>query len=320
MTNRRLSIALQMNPLASLNVAGDSTLALADNALARGFDVYHYQPDTLSLQGDVKAPEVQARLRPLTQTDGVFHQGDAQQRPLASMDVVLMRQDPPFDLHYISATYILDYLQHTTKVRVINDPTAVRSFPEKYIPFLFPELTPPTLLSRDPATIEAFRAKHGSIVMKVMNGKAGEGIFLVHPDDANYASLIETLLATCATPLIIQKYLPAIRQEGDKRLLVIDGTCVAAFRRMPADKDMRANLRCGGKAVACPISTRDTHICQTLRPFLQQHGLFFVGIDVIGDTLTEVNTTSPTGLRECHRLSNIDGAALFWDAVVRGSS
>ena len=310
MTSRPYSVAIQMDPLDRLNVAGDSTLALAENALGRGYHVYHYQPDSLSLQQDV-----QANVRPLTLAKGVFHEGSPEQRSLSTMDVVLMRQDPPFDLHYISATYILDYLQQNTSVRVINDPTAVRSFPEKYIPFLFPELTPPTLLSRDPASIAAFRAEHGSVVIKIMHGKAGEGIFLLHSSDVNYASVVETLLAAHSTPLIIQKYLPEIRKDGDKRLLVIDGTCVAAFKRMPSDEDMRANLRCGGQAVSCPISKRDTFICETLKPFLRQHGLFFVGIDVIGDTLTEVNTTSPTGLRDSQRLSGIDVAAHFWDVL-----
>ncbi|MBC6497337.1 MAG: glutathione synthase [Alphaproteobacteria bacterium GM7ARS4] len=303
-----MRVAFQIDPLHHLHQHKDSSLALATSAHRRKYDIFCYQPQSLTLQ-----EKVTAWLSPLVPVDGTWQQEEGQQTELDRMDVVLMRQDPPFDMAYITATYLLDYLQKTSHTRVINDPTSVRSYPEKYIPFLFPQHAPPSIISQHSPDLKAFRKKHGSVIIKIPFGKAGEGIFLIHPDDPNYDSLIETLLSRYGTPLIAQRYLDSVRTHGDKRLLLINGTCIGAFTRMPAQHDMRANLRCGGTAQACDITPQEKRLCQDLKPFLQEKRIFFAGIDVIAHALTEVNITSPTGLREYQAISGDDPCDIFWD-------
>ncbi len=304
-------IACQMDPLDTLNLAGDSTYALMVEAARRGHTLWHYEVRHLSL----RAGRVTARARSLTlgaPGEPPFATGALEPLDLAEMDIVLMRQDPPFDMGYITATHILEHLQPPTLV--INDPTAVRNAPEKLLVMHYPDLMPPTLITWDAQEIAEFRAEHGDIIVKPLFGNGGAGVFRIRPGDENLASLLEMFAARSREPLMIQRYETAVR-SGDKRIILIDGEAAGAINRVPAQGEARSNMHVGGRAERVALSPRDREICARIGPFLADQGLLFVGIDVIGDYLTEINVTSPTGLREIERFDGINLAAPIWDRI-----
>jgi glutathione synthase len=318
----RLNIAIQMDPLEGLNLAGDSTYALMLAAHARGHALWHYEVRHLSLRegkaqphGSPVADRVFALARRVTPGgagDAPFHTEPPEKLALAEMDVVLMRQDPPFDMAYISATHILEHLQPRTLV--VNDPAAVRNAPEKLLVTHFPDLMPPTLVTWDAQAVRDFRAEFGDIIVKPLFGNGGAGVFRIKPDDENLASLLEMHTARTREPIMVQRYEPAVRQ-GDKRIILIDGAPAGAINRVPAQGEARSNMHVGGRAERVALTARDQEICARIGPFLRDHGLIFVGIDVIGDYLTEINVTSPTGLREIARFDGTDLAADIWDVI-----
>jgi glutathione synthase len=317
----RLKIAVQMDPLEGLNLAGDSTFALMREAQARGHALWHYEVRHLSLREGKRglagptADRVFALARKVVLTGdpaAPFRTEPAARLPLAEMDVVLMRQDPPFDMAYISATHILEHLQ--PHVLVVNDPAAVRNAPEKLLVTHFPDLMPPTLVTWDPAAVRAFREEFGDIIVKPLFGNGGAGVFRIKPDDENLASLLEMHALRTREPLMVQRYEPAVRL-GDKRIILIDGQAAGAINRVPAAGEARSNMHVGGRAERSAMTKRDEEICERIGPFLREHGLVFVGIDVIGDYLTEINVTSPTGLREIEAFDGANLAARIWDTI-----
>ena len=314
-----LSIALQMDPLERLNAATDSTLSLAKAALLRGATLFHYEPKNLVQDITPQGVTLTARGRDLTLQEGAWLLGAERTCDLRTCDVLLMRQDPPFDLAYIAATHMLEHLQ--PHVKIINDPAGVRNAPEKLLVTHFPTLMPPTRITRDRQAIEDFRAQHGAIILKPLFGHAGHGVFHLTPEDSNLPALLETVFALNREPWIVQKYLP-IHQHGDKRIVLLNGEPAGSFVRFPATGDSRSNMRVGGRVKAAPLTPRDCVICETLAPVLRAQGLFLTGIDVIGDYLTEINVTSPTGLVTSDQLTGRTGAdslaARFWDLVLRG--
>jgi glutathione synthase len=300
-----------MDPIERINVRGDSTLALLLEAEARGHRLSYYTPDKLAMT----ANGVFAAVRPLTVRDQVgdhFTLGEAQRTALSSFDVVLMRQDPPFDLNYITATHLLERIH--PKTLVVNDPAAVRNAPEKIFVTEFPQLMPPTLITRDLTEIKAFRAEHGDIVMKPLYGHGGGAVFRLTQDDLNFGSLYDLFAATFREPWVIQKFLPAVR-DGDKRIILVDGEYAGAVNRVPADDDLRSNMVRGGAPKETDLTPREREICRTIGPALRERGLIFVGIDVIGGLLTEINVTSPTGIRAIKNFGGPDGAAMIWDRI-----
>lgn len=306
-----LSVAIQMDPVHGIDISADSTFAMALEAQARGHRLYHYLPQHLRLENH----NVMARLRPMQVRDTLgdhFTLGEEQDTDLTTLDVVLMRQDPPFDMAYITATHLLEQIHPATLV--VNDPAAVRNAPEKLFVTHFEGLMPPTLIASDPDAIRNFRDRHRDIIVKPLYSNGGAGIFHLKPDDENLGSLIELFTQMYREPMIVQRYLPEIRQ-GDKRIILIDGEPVGAVARLPKDGESRANFHAGGSAVQAVLNTRDREICETIGPTLRARGMIFVGIDVIGDYLTEINVTSPTGIHEINRLDGVRLQALFWDAV-----
>jgi len=309
-----LRIAVQMDPVSGVDFNGDTSFALMEAAQNRGHKIWSYQPKHLSWE----AGRVTARARPATVQrvkDKPAIEGDVEVLDLAEdVDVVLMRQDPPFDMSYITACHILEFLKG--KTLVLNDPEWVRSSPEKIIPLDFPDLVPPTLISRDLAAITAFRKAHKDIILKPLYGNGGAGVFRVKPDDSNFSSLLEMFFGLNREPIIAQAFLPNV-SAGDRRVILIDGDPVGVINRVPQPGETRSNMHVGGKAEAAELSAADRHICNRIGPILKQRGLVLVGIDVIGDRLTEINVTSPTGVQELKRFSGVDAAELFWDAVDR---
>jgi len=309
-----LRIAVQMDPVSGVDINGDTSFALMEAAQARGHKLWTYQPQHLSWE----AGKVTARARPAVVqrvADQPAIEGERETLDLSEdVDVVLMRQDPPFDMSYITACHILEYLKG--KTLVLNDPEWVRSSPEKIIPLDFPDIIPPTLISRDLTAIKAFRTTHKDIILKPLYGNGGAGVFRVKPDDSNFSSIVEMFFGINREPIIAQAFLPNVSQ-GDRRVILIDGDPVGVINRVPLPGETRSNMHVGGKAEAAELSEADQHICDVIGPVLKQRGLVFVGIDVIGDRLTEINVTSPTGVQELKRFSGIDAAALFWDAVDR---
>jgi glutathione synthase len=306
-----LSVAVQMDPIGSINIQGDSTFALLLEAQARGHALAYYTPDRLAMHDG----RVFATVRPLTVRDVAgdhFTLGEERRLDLASFDVVLLRQDPPFDLAYISTTHLLERLQPGTMV--INDPAHVRNAPEKVWVTAFPDLMPPTLVTRDRAEIQAFRAEHGDIVMKPLYGNGGAAVFRLTRDDLNFGSLYDLFATTFREPWVVQRFLPAVK-HGDKRIILVDGEFAGAVNRVPAADDLRSNMVRGGAAEATELTPREREICARLGPALRERGLLFVGIDVIDGYLTEINVTSPTGIRAIKRLGGPDIAALIWDKV-----
>jgi glutathione synthase len=306
-----LTVAVQMDPIERINIRGDSTFAMLLEAQKRGHRLRYYTPDRLAmLQGEVFATVQPLQVR--DQAGDYFTLGEAKRVELASFDVVLLRQDPPFDLAYISSTHFLERIQG--KTLVVNDPGAVRNAPEKMFVNEFPALMPPTLLTRDLAEIKAFRAEHSDIVMKPLYGHGGGAVFRLTKDDLNFGSLYDMFASTFREPWVIQKFLPAVR-DGDKRILLVEGEYAGAVNRVPAADDLRSNMVRGGAPKETELSAREREICDTLGPALRQRGLLFVGIDVIGGFLTEINVTSPTGIRAVKNLGGPDVAALIWDKI-----
>ncbi|MBM3484709.1 MAG: glutathione synthase [Alphaproteobacteria bacterium] len=306
-----LAVAIQMDPMESINIDADSTFALALEAKARGHGLYHYLPSALAL----REGRVVARAAPLDvrrERGNHFTLGEVRVIELATFDVVLMRQDPPFDMAYITATHLLEHVKRTTLV--INDPAHVRNAPEKLFVTHFPDLMPPTLISSDAALIREFRAEHKDIVVKPLFGNGGAGVFHIAPDDENLNALLEMFTARSREPVIVQRYIPAVRQ-GDKRIILVDGEAVGAVSRVPPAGEARANLHVGAKAVPAKLTPRDQEICNAIGPALKSRGLVFVGIDVIGDYITEINVTSPTGIQEISRFDGVSLAAKVWDAI-----
>jgi glutathione synthase len=306
-----LTVALQMDPIEKIDISADSTFALGLEAQGRGARLVYYNPSALFWRDGA----VGAVVRPLTlrpEKGDHFALGAPQAFDLSSADVVLLRQDPPFDMAYITTTYLLEKL--APKTLVVNDPKEVRNSPEKLLATEFPDLMPPTLITADRAQILAFRAEEKDIVIKPLYGRGGAGVFHIGPGNDNLSSLLEMFAGLSREPLMVQRYLPAVR-EGDKRILLADGEIAGFFKRMPAAGEARANLHIGGRAEPCDLSARDCEICDRLKPVLQKRGLIFAGIDVIGDYLTEINTTSPTGLWEAERFGGPHGAGMIWDAI-----
>ena len=304
-------IAVQMDHISTVNITGDTTFALCLEAQARGHILYHLTPDRLSLNNG----KVVAALEPMQVRDVKgehFTLGAAVLTDLSEMDVVLLRQDPPFDMFYVTTTHLLQRIH--PKTLVVNDPFEVRNAPEKLFVTEFPDLMPPTLISKDRSLIDAFRAKHGDIIVKPLYGNGGAGVFLLGRDDKNLASLLEMFAHANREPLVIQAYLPAVR-AGDKRIILIEGEPVGAINRVPAANEARSNMHVGGKATPTEMTKRELEICARIGPELRKRGQILVGIDVIGDYMTEINVTSPTGIREVKRFGGADIAALFWDAV-----
>ena len=300
-----------MDPIERINIRGDSTFALMLEAQGRGHRLAYYTPDQLAQRGR----ELFATVRPLTVRDhegSHFDVGDARRVELKSFDVILMRQDPPFDLAYISATHMLERVEPGTLV--VNDPAQVRNAPEKVFVTEFPDLMPPTLVTRDLAEIKAFRAEHRDIVMKPLYGHGGGAVFRITSDDLNFGSLYDLFAATFREPWVVQRYLPAVAQ-GDKRIVLIDGEFAGAVNRVPAADDLRSNMVRGGVAQATDLTPREREICARLGPALRERGLLFTGIDVIDNWLTEINVTSPTGIRAIKKLGGADIAALIWDKI-----
>jgi glutathione synthase len=306
-----LTVALQMDPMESINIDADSSFALALEAQKRGHTLYHYLPQEMSLNGT----HLTARARPLSvrRERGNHHAfGTAEVIALEKLDVVLLRQDPPFDLAYITTTHLLEHI--SSRVLVVNDPVEVRNAPEKLFVTHFPDLMPPTLISSDKAAIEAFRAEHGDIVVKPLYGNGGFGVFHLRPGDENLTALIELYARSGREPMMVQRYLPEVR-AGDKRIILIDGEIGGGVLRVPAEGEARANMHVGGRPVKTAITAREREICETIGPELRARGLLFVGIDVIGDYLTEINVTSPTGIQEIDRLDGVALEARVWDAI-----
>jgi glutathione synthase len=307
----RLNVAVQMDPIERINIRGDSTFALLLEAQRRTHALSYYTPDRLSLR-DGKAS---AAIRPLVVRDVAndhFSLGEPRLADLSTLDVILLRQDPPFDLAYISTTHILERVHPRTLV--VNDPAQVRNAPEKIFVTEFPDLMPPTLITRDLEAIKAFRAEQGDIVMKPLYGKGGEAVFRVAREDMNFGSLYDLFVTMFREPWVVQKFLPAVK-AGDKRIILVDGEFAGAVNRVPAPDDLRSNMVRGGVPKATDLSDREREICTRLGPSLRERGLLFVGIDVIDGFLTEINVTSPTGIRAVKNLGGPDIAALIWDKI-----
>src|SRR5215472_18703650 len=306
-----LNVAVQMDPIARINIPGDSTFALLLEAQKRGHGLSYYTPDRLSQVGD----DLFAPVQLLTVRDEVgnhFTLGEPKRTSLRSFDVVLLRQDPPFDLAYITSTHFLESIHPRTLV--VNDPAGVRNAPEKLFVMDFPQLMPPTLISRDLDEINAFRDTHGAVVMKPLHGHGGAAVFRVMPQDMNFGSLFDMFSVTFKEPWVIQRFLPNVK-HGDKRIILVDGEFSGAVNRVPAADDLRSNMVRGGAAAATELSAREREICARLGPALRQRRLLFVGIDVIGGFLTEINVTSPTGIRAVKNFGGPDIAALIWDKI-----
>lgn len=307
-----MKIAIQMDPIESVNIAGDTTFDLALEAIGRGASIWVFQPDHLSLlDGRVSARA--RKIETLARVVGAHVSlTDEQTLDLHQVDVVLIRQDPPFNMAYITAAQILERLQ--PDVLVVNDPASVRDAPEKLFVTDFKDLTPPTLITRDPIAMNTFRRNHGDIIVKPLYGNGGAGVFKIAKDDGNYNALIELFTDMGDEPLIMQKFLPQVA-TGDKRIILIDGKPVGAINRVPQKGETRSNMHVGGKAEAVGMTDRDHFICDRIGPSLSKRGLILAGIDVIGDYLTEINVTSPTGVQEVRNFGGADISSLFWDWV-----
>ena len=306
-----LTVAVQMDPIDKINIAGDSTFALLLEAQARGHQLFYYTPDRLGQRGrDVVASMQSLQVRDVVGDHATL--GAPVLKNLEEMDVILLRQDPPFDLAYITSTHMLEHVH--PKVLVVNDPASVRNAPEKLFVMNYPQLMPATLITRDKALIEAFRAEHGDVVMKPLHGHGGSAVFKIAQKDPNFGSLFDMFSVTFREPWVVQKFLPAV-SKGDKRIILVDGVAKGAVNRVPAEDDIRSNMVRGGAAAATDLTPREREICETIGPELKKRGLIFVGIDVIDGNLTEINVTSPTGVRAIKRLGGPDLAVDIWDAI-----
>jgi len=306
-----LKVAVQMDPVEGINIHSDTTFLMMETAQERGHSLWVYTPDRISLEEG----KVLARGRPLSlrrELGDHFTAGALELRELSEFDVVLMRQDPPFDMAYITATHFLEKIHPQTLV--VNNPAEVRNAPEKLFVTGFEGVQPPTLITSDVEAIYDFRARHGDMVLKPLYGGGGSGVARLKADDPNLDALIELHTMIGREPVIAQKFLPAVA-KGDKRILLVDGEPVGAINRVPADGQVRSNLRVGGRAEQVELTARDRELCAIIGPQLKARGLLFVGIDVIGDYLTEINVTSPTGAQQLKRFSGIDATAVMWDRI-----
>ncbi len=308
-----LVVAIQMDPIDSINIDADSSFALAEEAQKRGHALWHYLVSRLSYDGGRLTAKAQP-LKVRRERGNHATLGSLEVVDLATLDVILMRQDPPFDMAYITATHMLEHVHPRTLV--VNDPAHVRNAPEKLFVTHFPDLMPPSLITSDPVEIAAFRAEHRDIIVKPLFGNGGSGVFHIGPDDENLNALIEMFTQRSREPIIVQRYLPEVR-AGDKRIILIDGEIGGGLLRVPAAGEARANLHVGGTAIKTALTRREHEICERLAPELRARGLIFVGIDVIGDYLTEINVTSPTGIQEIGRYDGVNLAARIWDAIER---
>ena len=308
-----LKIAVQMDHVSTIAIAGDTTFALSLEAQRRGYRLFHYTPDRLTFDnGKVFARVEEMQLR--DEPGNHFSLGERVRTDLSEMDVVLLRQDPPFDMNYITTTHILERIH--PKTLVVNDPVWVRNSPEKIFVTEFADLMPETLITKDAQEVAAFRRKHGDIIVKPLYGNGGAGIFHLAEADRNLASLLEMFGQMFREPYIVQRYLKEVR-KGDKRIILIDGEPVGGINRVPAEHESRSNMHIGGRPEKTELTEREREICARIGPELRRRGFILVGIDVIGDYMTEINVTSPTGIREITRFGGGDAAALFWDAVER---
>ena len=306
-----MKIAFQMDPIGAVNINADSTFRLAEEAQARGHELFYYGPDQLAYQeGRITARGHDMTVQRVAKNPAIL--GEKREVDLAEMDVVWLRQDPPFDMHYITSTHLLDRLAGQTLV--VNDPFWVRNYPEKLLVLNFPQLTPPTTIARDLEVIRAFKAKHGDIILKPLYGNGGAGVFRLDANDRNLSSLHELFTGFSREPLIVQKYLPDVT-KGDKRVILVNGEVAGAINRVPAEGETRSNMHVGGRPEKIGLTERDLEICATIGPLLREKGQVFVGIDVIGDYLTEINVTSPTGIQELERFDGINVAAQIWEAI-----
>ena len=306
-----LNVAVQMDPIERINVRGDSTFALMLEAKARGHKLSYYTTDKLAQRGD----RVFATVQPLDVRDepgNHFTLGEAKRDELTEFDVILLRQDPPFDMAYITTTHMLERVH--PKTLVVNDPAHVRNAPEKIFVMEFSDLMPPTLITRDLAEIKAFREEHGDIVMKPLYGNGGAAVFRLTRDDLNFGSLYDLFATTFREQWMVQTFLPAVK-HGDKRIILVDGEFAGAVNRVPAADDLRSNMVRGGSPKDTELTPREREICTRLGPALRERGLIFVGIDVIDGHLTEINVTSPTGIRAIRNLGGPDVASLIWDKI-----
>ncbi len=315
-----LKVAVQMDPIETVNIDGDSSFALMLEAQRRGHALWHYEVRHMALhegkdEGKGRVGRLLALARPVTVqrvSGDHFRFGDPVTLDLGTMDTVLMRQDPPFDMAYITATHMLEHIHPRTLV--VNDPRHVRDAPEKLLVMHYPELMPPTLVTWDVDAIRAFRREYRDIIVKPLFGNGGAGVFRIREDDENLGSLLEMHFARSREPLMIQRYENAVR-AGDKRVILIDGEPLGAINRVPAQGEARSNMHVGGRPEKAELTPRDREICRRIGPYLRDHGLIFVGIDVIGDYLTEINVTSPTGLQEVARFDGTDLSVAIWDSI-----
>ncbi|MFQ6551529.1 glutathione synthase [Aestuariibius insulae] len=308
-----LKIAFQMDPIEAVDIDADSSFRLAEEAQARGHEIFTYTPDALAFEeGEITATGRPTTLRRERGNHVSF--GEAQHRALTEFDVVWLRQDPPFDMGYITTTHLLDRIRQDTLV--VNDPFWVRNYPEKLLVLDFPDLIPATTIARDLATLRRFRERHGDMILKPLYGNGGAGVFKLAKGDSNLASLHELFCGLNSEPLIAQQFLPDVSQ-GDKRIILVDGDPVGAINRVPASGETRSNMHVGGRPEPSGLTDRDREICAAIGPLLKEKGQVFVGIDVIGDYLTEINVTSPTGIQELEHFDNVNIAGQIWDAIDR---
>ena len=306
-----LKVALQMDLIGSVNIDADSTFRIALEAQARGHSLFFYTPDKLAFV----AGRVVARGWPIEvrrEVGNPVSYGAEVEADLAEFDVVWLRQDPPFDMGYITTTHLLDLIHPRTLV--VNDPFWVRNYPEKLLVLQFPDLIPPTAIARDLAVIRAFKARHGDVILKPLYGNGGAGVFRLGPEDRNLASLHELFSGINREPLIVQKFLPDVT-KGDKRIILVNGEAVGAINRVPSAGETRSNMHAGGRPEKVGLTARDREICAAIGPTLRDKGQIFVGIDVIGDYLTEINLTSPTGIQQLERFDGTNAAALIWQVI-----
>ncbi|WP_170412748.1 glutathione synthase [Ruegeria arenilitoris] len=306
-----MKIAFQMDPIGAVDINADSSFRLAEEAQARGHMLFFYSPDQLAYQeGRITARGQDMKVQRVAGNPAEL--GPEREVDLAEFDVIWLRQDPPFDMHYITSTHLLDRLKG--QVLVVNDPFWVRNYPEKLLVLDFPDLTPPTTIARDLQTIKAFKEKHGDVILKPLYGNGGAGVFRLDANDRNLTSLHELFTGFSREPLIVQKFLPDV-SNGDKRVILVDGEAVGAINRVPAKGETRSNMHVGGRPEKIGLSERDQEICAAIGPLLKEKGQIFVGIDVIGDYLTEINVTSPTGIQELERFDGVNIAEKIWQAI-----
>ena len=311
---QKLKIALQMDPLEKLDLKGDSTFILGLEAIKRGFELYFYSPSDLIYKNDTVFAK--AKFLELAFKNGkeTFNYGKIKVLKLSSLDVILMRQDPPFNMSYITATHILEKI--ASRTLILNNPFHVRNAPEKIFVTEFSKFMPETLITREPNEIIKFKNKNKNIIIKPLYGNGGEGVFFIKDNDSNFNVIIENFLNSNEEQFIIQNYIPEVK-KGDKRIILIDGEVVGAINRIPAKNENRSNMHVGGQPIKTSLNKNDKLICETISPHLKAKGLFFVGIDVIGNYLTEINVTSPTGIREINRLNKTNIEKIFWDKVLK---